>query len=46
MWERDLVGYGSCPPHPRWPHEARVAVWICRREEIVRHWHWMAEHPA
>jgi allantoinase len=26
MWERDLVGYGSCPPHPRWPHEARVAV--------------------
>jgi allantoinase len=26
MWERDLVGYGICPPHPRWPHEARVAV--------------------
>ena len=26
MSERDLVGYGSCPPHPRWPGEARVAV--------------------
>jgi putative urate catabolism protein len=26
MAERDLVGYGGCPPHPRWPGEARVAV--------------------
>lgn len=26
MSERDLVGYGMHPPHPRWPHEARVAV--------------------
>lgn len=24
--ERDLVGYGSNPPHPRWPGGARVAV--------------------
>jgi len=26
MVERDLVGYGGRPPHPRWPGEARVAV--------------------
>lgn len=26
MSERDLVGYGSQPPHARWPGEARVAV--------------------
>lgn len=26
MLKRDLVGYGGQPPHPRWPHEARVAV--------------------
>jgi len=26
MSERDLVGYGGRPPHPRWPGEARVAV--------------------
>mgnify|MGYP001812732547 FL=1 len=26
MLERDLVGYGGCPPHPRWPGEARIAV--------------------
>ena len=26
MGERDLVGYGGCPPHPRWPNDARVAV--------------------
>ena len=26
MSERDLVGYGGCPPHPRWPNDARVAV--------------------
>jgi len=24
--ERDLVGYGGRPPHPRWPGEARIAV--------------------
>lgn len=26
MPERDLVGYGGRPPHPRWPNDARVAV--------------------
>jgi putative urate catabolism protein len=26
MAERDLVGYGRRPPHPRWPNAARVAV--------------------
>ena len=26
MRERDLVGYGGRPPHPRWPHDARIAV--------------------
>jgi allantoinase len=26
MSERDFVGYGVCPLHPRWPGEARVAV--------------------
>jgi len=26
MSERDLVGYGGHPPHPRWPNGARVAV--------------------
>ena len=26
MAERDLVGYGGRPPHPRWPGEARIAV--------------------
>jgi len=26
MSERDLLGYGGCPPHPRWPGEARVAL--------------------
>lgn len=25
-YPRDLVGYGSRPPHPHWPGEARVAV--------------------
>jgi|SRR5579872_7115591 len=25
-YPRDLVGYGSAPPHPRWPDEARIAV--------------------
>jgi allantoinase len=27
-YPRDLIGYGSSPPHPRWPGEARVAVSI------------------
>ena len=26
MSKRDLVGYGRCPPHARWPGEARIAV--------------------
>jgi putative urate catabolism protein len=26
MAERDLLGYGRRPPHPRWPNAARVAV--------------------
>ena len=25
-YPRDLVGYGATPPHPRWPHDARIAV--------------------
>ena len=25
-YPRDLIGYGSRPPHPRWPGEARIAV--------------------
>ena len=25
-YPRDLKGYGATPPHPQWPHEARVAV--------------------
>lgn len=25
-YARDLVGYGSRPPHPHWPDEARIAV--------------------
>jgi len=25
-YPRDLVGYGSRPPHPHWPGEARIAV--------------------
>jgi putative urate catabolism protein len=27
-YPRDLIGYGSVPPHPRWPHDARIAVSI------------------
>ncbi len=27
-YPRDLIGYGSHPPHPHWPREARVAVSI------------------
>ena len=26
MVERDLLGYGGKPPHPRWPGGARIAV--------------------
>jgi putative urate catabolism protein len=26
MSERDLVGYGARPPHPRWPGGARIAL--------------------
>lgn len=25
-YPRDLAGYGSLPPHPRWPGDARIAV--------------------
>ena len=25
-YPRDLRGYGAAPPHPRWPHRARIAV--------------------
>jgi putative urate catabolism protein len=25
-YPRDLIGYGANPPHPQWPHNARVAV--------------------
>jgi putative urate catabolism protein len=25
-YPRDLAGYGEHPPHPRWPHGARIAV--------------------
>ncbi len=25
-YPRDLAGYGRCPPHPRWPGDARVAL--------------------
>jgi allantoinase len=24
--ERDLIGYGANPPHPRWPGDARIAI--------------------
>ena len=26
MAERDLIGHGQHPPHPKWPNEARIAV--------------------
>ena len=26
QYPRDLIGYGSRPPHPHWPGEARIAV--------------------
>ncbi len=25
-YPRDLIGYGARPPHPEWPHDARIAV--------------------
>jgi peptidoglycan/xylan/chitin deacetylase (PgdA/CDA1 family) len=25
-YDRDLIGYGAHPPHPRWPNDARIAV--------------------
>lgn len=25
-YDRDLIGYGARPPHPRWPGEARLAL--------------------
>jgi allantoinase len=28
LYPRDLIGYGSNPPHPRWPQDARIAVSI------------------
>jgi allantoinase len=24
--DRDLIGYGAYPPHPRWPGDARIAI--------------------
>lgn len=26
IYPRDLIGYGSRPPHPQWPNQARIAV--------------------
>jgi peptidoglycan/xylan/chitin deacetylase (PgdA/CDA1 family) len=26
MAQRDFLGYGGAPPHPRWPNDARIAV--------------------
>ena len=25
-YPRDLIGYGSNPPHPHWPGKARIAL--------------------
>ena len=25
-YPRDLIGYGQAPPHPQWPHGARLAL--------------------
>ena len=25
-YPRDMIGYGSQPPHPQWPNKARIAV--------------------
>ncbi|HEY9889193.1 MAG TPA: allantoinase PuuE [Candidatus Obscuribacterales bacterium] len=27
-YPRDMVGYGQWPPHPHWPHQARLALQI------------------
>jgi putative urate catabolism protein len=33
-YPRDLVGYGRTPPHPRWPHGARMALqFVLNHEE-------------
>jgi putative urate catabolism protein len=33
-YPRDLAGYGRAPPHPRWPHAARIAVqFVLNHEE-------------
>ncbi|MDB6091929.1 MAG: puuE [Gammaproteobacteria bacterium] len=33
-YPRDLVGYGRVPPHPRWPHQARIALqFVLNHEE-------------
>ena len=26
VYDRDLIGYGANPPHPKWPNGARLAV--------------------
>ncbi len=26
IYPRDMTGYGEHPPHPKWPHNARIAV--------------------
>lgn len=41
-YPRDLIGYGSRPPHPHWPDEARIAVSVVLNyeeggEECVLH---------
>ncbi len=37
-YPRDLIGYGSRPPHPRWPRDARVAVsFVLNYEEGGEH---------
>jgi allantoinase len=28
LYPRDLLGYGAKPPHPQWPHDAKIAVSI------------------
>ena len=33
-YPRDLVGYGRTPPHPQWPHGARIALqFVLNHEE-------------
>ncbi|MBN1008064.1 allantoinase PuuE [Amphritea sp. ZJ14W] len=37
-YPRDLIGYGSHPPHPRWPGEARIAIsFVLNYEEGGEH---------